>query len=110
MSGWTILVTALVTSLVTCSILAGWLQLWFRPRVMRELDEEFKERLEEASDVLSARIEEAVRRGVIEAVTRIGTREVIEGTTRNMAKTGADFVEEGIGRIFGRKPGRGDER
>ena len=109
MAAWQILAVAGLSALLTCIATALWSQYWLRPRLMRQLDEEFTVRLAQASEVLAERVEEAVRRGVMDGVTRLATREVIEGTTRNIARTGADFVEERLGRIFGRGPGRGDQ-
>lgn len=106
---WILIVIALGSAAVACAVLALWMTLWLKPRLAREFDEEFKQRLEEASDVLAARVEDAVRRGVMDGFTRLASKEVIEGTTRTIAKTGADFVEDSFGRIFGRRPTRREE-
>jgi len=103
MSGWMVVAAAVLSAVLTCVALATWTQYWLRPRLMKQLDEEFRVRLAEASDVLAERVEDAVRRGVIDGVTRIGTREVIEGATRNIARTGAGLVEDSLGRILGRQ-------
>lgn len=110
MTGLTIILTALASALCTCLILAWWWQQWARPRLMAQLDEEFRLRLKEASDVISARVEEAVRKGVRDGFTSLASREVLEGTTRNIARTGAGLVEDSIGRILGRRRGDDDGR
>lgn len=107
MSAWSVIAVAMLSAVLTCVSLAAWTQYWLRPRLMQQLDEEFRSRLAEASDVLAARVEDAVRRGVIDGVTRLGTREVIEGATRNFARTGAGLVEDSLGRILGRGQRRG---
>lgn len=103
MAGLTIILTALASALCTCLILGWWWQYRARPRLMAQLDDEFRQRLKEASDVMSARVEEAVRKGVRDGFTSLASREVLEGTTRNIARTGAGLVEDSIGRILGRR-------
>jgi hypothetical protein len=105
-----IMLTAIFSSILTCSVIAWWLQYRVRPRFMAQLDEEFRQRLKEASDVMAARVEVAVSRGVRDGVTSLASREVIQGTTRNIARTGAGFVEDSLGKILGRRPPKGDEQ
>lgn len=101
------IVTAVLSAALTCSVIAYWLQYRVRPRFMSQLDEEFRQRLKEASDVMAARVEDAVSRGVREGFTSLASKDVIQGTTRTIARTGAGFVEDGIGKIFGRRPVKG---
>ncbi|MDF1629408.1 MAG: hypothetical protein P1U78_06390 [Alcanivoracaceae bacterium] len=105
-----IVATAALSAALTCSVIAWWLQNRVRPRFMAQLDEEFRQRLKEASDVMALRVEEAVSRGVREGVTSLASREVIQGTTRNIARTGAGFVEDSLGKILGRRPPRGGDQ
>lgn len=109
MSVWVLVLVALGSAAVACMALAMWMTLWLKPRLEKQFDEEFRVRLAEASDVLAARVEEAVRKGVMDGFTRLASKEVLEGTTRNIARTGADIFEEGIGRILGRRSGRRDQ-
>lgn len=102
--------TALLSATLTCSVIAWWLQYRVRPRFMEQMDEEFRLRLKEASDVISARVEEAVRKGVRDGFTSLASKEVIQGTTRNIARTSAGFVEDSLGRILGRRPSKGDDQ
>jgi hypothetical protein len=106
----TILVTALLSAALTCSVIAWWLQNRVRPRFLEQMDEEFRLRLKEASDVISARVEESVRKGVRDGFTSLASKEVIQGTTRNIARTGAGFVEDSLGKILGRRPPRSDDQ
>ena len=105
-----IFVTAALSAALTCLVIAWWLQYRVRPRFMAQLDEEFRQRLKEASDVMAVRVEEAVSRGVREGVTSLASREVIQGTTRNIARTGAGFVEDSLGKILGRRPPKGSDQ
>jgi hypothetical protein len=101
-----IILTAILSSALTCTVIAWWLQHYARPRFLEQMDEEFRARLKEASDVISARVEEAVRKGVREGFTSLASKEVIQGTTRNIARTGAGFVEDSLGKILGRRSPR----
>lgn len=101
---------ALGSAAAACIAMALWMNFWLKPRLAKQFDDEFRVRLKEAADVLAARVEEAVRKGVTDGVTRLASREVIEGTTRNIARTGAGIVEEGLGRILGRRDRRSDDQ
>ena len=100
-----IIATALLSSLLTCALVVAWFQLRIRPSLMQQLDDEFRYRLDEASEVIGERVEEAVRAGLVEGVTALGSREVLEGTTRNLARSSAEIVEERVNRMFGRSRG-----
>ena len=95
-----ILATALLSGLVTCLLMGYWFRTHLWPRLMAEIDEEFRIRLQEASDVLGDRVERSVRKGVVDGVTSLASREVLSGTTRNIARGGAELVEESLGWIL----------
>lgn len=103
MNWWAILITAVLCAVLSCALTATWIRYRITPRLKEDLDREFQVRLEHASDVLSERVEQAVRRGVVDGFTGLASREVLEDTTRNIARSGAEFVEERLGRIFGRR-------
>ena len=103
-----IIVTALLSAVVTCLLLTYWFRSRLWPQLLAEIDEEFRVRLQEASDVLGERVERSVRKGVVDGVTSLASREVLSGTTRNIARSGAGMVEDGLGWILGRK--REDDR
>jgi|SRR5690554_2080253 len=107
MNWLTIVATALLSAALTCSVIAWWVQYRVRPRFMAQLDEEFRQRLKEASDVMAARVEDAVSRGVRDGFTSLASKEVIQGTTRTIARTGAGFVEDSLDKILGRRPSKG---
>ena len=102
-----IFTTAILSGLFTCLLMGYWIRVRLWPQLLAEIDEEFRDRLQEASDVLGDRVERSVRKGVIDGVSSLATREVWSGTTRNFARSGAEIMEEGLGWILGR---RRDER
>lgn len=103
-----ILATALISALLTCWLLGYWFRSRLWPKLLMEIDEEFQVRLKEASDVLGERVERSVRKGVVDGVTSLASREVLSGTTKNIARSGAGMVEDGLGWILGRR--REDDR
>ena len=106
-----IIATAALSSLFTVVAAFLWFRFRTRPSLMRQLDEEFRDRLAEASDVIGERVEEAVRQGLIEGVSALPTREVLEGTTRTLARTSAEMVEDRVNRLFRRRRSqRGSDR
>lgn len=106
----TIFATAALSSLFTVVAAFLWFRFRTRPSLMRQLDEEFRDRLSEASEVIGERVEEAVRQGLIEGVSALPTREVLEGTTRTLARTSAEMVEDRVNRLFRRRASRGRGR
>ena len=98
-----IVATALLSGLFTCLLMGYWIRVYLWPRLMAEIDEEFRQRLKEASDVLGDRVERSVRKGVVDGVTSLASREVLSGTTRNIARGGAELVEESLGWILRRR-------
>lgn len=103
MNWFAIIVTALLCGVSACVITALWFRHRELPRAKAELDRALRSRIDEGADVIAERVEQAVRRGVTDGFTNLARREVLEDTTRNIARTGAEFVEERLGRIFGRR-------
>lgn len=108
MTWMTVAATGLLSGVSACVISALWFRYRELPRARKELERTLRERVDEGADVIAERVEAAVRRGVTEGFTGLARREVLEDTTRTIARTGAEFVEERLGRIFGRR-GRGDQ-
>lgn len=98
-----IVVTALLSALLTLAALALWMNLHIRPRVAQDLEALLREQAEIAADLMAAKVEEAVRRGIVDGVTSLPTREVLQGTTRNIARTSVEIVEDRLGSLFGRR-------
>lgn len=105
MTWMTIIATAVLSSLLTVTLAFLWFRYRTRPSLMRQLDDEFRERLQEASEVIGERVEDSVRQGLVEGVSALPTREVLEGTTRTLAKTSAEMVEDRVNRLFRRRRG-----
>ncbi len=77
--------------------------VYFQPRLRDSLQRELDEQVEKAAQVLSDRVEEGVRRGLVEGVRNLPSKELLEGASRNLARTSAEMVGERLGQIFGRK-------
>ena len=99
----TILVTSIISALITLTVVAAWMHFIVSPRVGADLEVLLREQAERAADLMAEKVEEGVRRGVIDGVTSIPTREVLQGTTRNIARTSVEIVESRLGQIFGRR-------
>jgi hypothetical protein len=80
-----------------------WAHFYFQPRLRDSLQRELDEQVEKAAQVLSDRVEEGVRRGLVEGVRNLPSKELLEGASRNLARTSAEMVGERLGQIFGRK-------
>jgi hypothetical protein len=48
-----------------------------------------------------------VRKGIQEGVVSLASRETLEGTTRNLARSSAELMEDRLNRIFGGRGSRG---
>ena len=98
-----IVASALLSSLFTLlAVTQTGLKIEMCPHpdsLQRELDEQ----VEKAAQVLSDRVEEGVRRGLVEGVRNLPSKELLEGASRNLARTSAEMVGERLGQIFGRK-------
>lgn len=97
MQWWWIFAVAGLSSLLTLTVVGIWLNYSVRPSLKRELEQFFTEQGEQASSRIAERVEIAVKRGVVEGVKSLSTRDVLQDTTRNLAKTSAEIVEERLG-------------
>ncbi|MCB1056947.1 MAG: hypothetical protein KDD11_15715 [Acidobacteria bacterium] len=94
-------ITAILSAALTLGIGFAIVQRrWERERQV--LEDRLEARLAKAGDELGAIIEERVRKGVLDAVARIPTAEVLSGTTRSAAQAGADLVGYGLSALLGR--------
>lgn len=98
-----ILATAVTASLMTLGVLAAWMKFFVSPSLARDLETLLREQAEQAADLMAVKVEEAVRRGIVDGVTSLPTREVLQGTTRNIARTSVEIVEERLGSLFGKR-------
>ncbi len=99
---WVVASTLLI-SLFTLVAVGVWAHFYFQPRLRDSLQRELDEQVEKAAQVLSDRVEEGVRRGLVEGVRNLPSKELLEGASRNLARTSAEMVGERLGQIFGRK-------
>lgn len=100
---WAILLTAVLSALLTVALVGVYFQYHARPRLERELEAKLGRRFEKGTAILEERIEKAVRRGVLEGVAALTSKEVLQDTTRSLARSGAEIVESRINQIFGRR-------
>lgn len=99
----TILWTALASAIFTLVLFALCWQFVLRPRLEKELEVKLQRRVEKGVEVLEDRVEQAVRRGVLEGVTALASKEVLQDTTRTLARSGAELVESRLNTFFGRR-------
>ncbi|EKF75299.1 hypothetical protein A11A3_04945 [Alcanivorax hongdengensis A-11-3] len=98
-----VLMTAVLCAVITLLVVALWAHFYFQPRLRGSLQKELDAQVEQAATVLAERVEEAVRRGLVEGVRDLPSREVLQGASRNLARTSAELVGERLGQIFGRR-------
>ena len=108
MSIFAIGASAVLSSLLTLVVVAVWGHFYFQPRLRNTLQRELDEQVEAAAQVISERVEEGVRRGLVEGVRNLPSREVLEGASRSLARSGAELVSERLGQIFGGGPRKKD--
>ena len=95
---------AVLSSLLTLLVVAVWAKIVLQPRLQRSLQSDFDEQVEKAAQVVADKVEEAVRKGLLDGVQKLPTREVLEGASRNIARTSAGLVADRLDQIFGGKP------
>ena len=98
-----IVASALLSSFCTLLVVGVWANFYFQPRLRDSLQRELDEQVEKAAQVLSDRVEDGVRRGLAEGVRNLPSKELLEGASRNLARSSAEMVGERLGNIFGRK-------
>jgi cell division protein FtsL len=96
-----VIATAVLSSAMTLAVVALWGRFYFQPRLRDNMQKELDEQVEKAAEVLSSRVEEGVRRGLVDGVRNLDTREVLEGASRSLARSSAELVGERLGQIFG---------
>ncbi|UWN51791.1 hypothetical protein ASALC70_04024 [Alcanivorax sp. ALC70] len=69
----------------------------------RALKQELDEEARKAADLIAASVEEAVKRGINDGVRNLPTREMLEETSRSLARSSTELVGERISKFFGKK-------
>lgn len=98
-----IVLTAALSSLLTLLVVALWGHFYFQPQLKRDLQRELDEQSQRAARLISESVEEAVKRGLVDGVRALPTREMLEETSRSLARTSSEIVGERLGRLFGKK-------
>ncbi|HLR18014.1 MAG TPA: hypothetical protein VK099_09125 [Alcanivoracaceae bacterium] len=110
MSWWWILGVAACSSGLTIFFLALWVQLVLRPSMMREVEQVISTEGQKAAELIAQRVEEAVKKGLVEGVKNLPSKDVLQGTTRALAKTSAEIVEGSISSMFWPRRGGGGDK
>lgn len=98
-----IVVSALLSAFVTLLVVALWGHFYFLPRLKRDLQKEMDEQAYKAARLISESVEDAVKKGLVDGVRSLPTREVIEHTSRSLAKSSSEIVGDRLGKFFGRR-------
>lgn len=98
-----VLLIAVFSALLTLVIGYSVYMRFLLPRLQAEIDKQFDEKLEQAVEVLSVEIKEAVRKGVLRAVSDIPSTDTLRETTQTLAKTGVEIMGASFDVMRGRK-------
>lgn len=88
----TIIATALLSSLLTLGI-ANYI---FQKRVKKRYEAGLKEAIEQFKAEVGPEIEARVKKGVMEGIKSLPSREMLRDTTRTIAKTGLDIMGDSL--------------
>lgn len=97
------LLTAGITAAFTLLALALWAHFVLLPALRRGLRRDLDEEARKAADLIALRVEEAVKRGINDGVRNLPTREMIEETSRSLARTSSELVGERLSKFFSKK-------
>lgn len=84
----TVVATALLSSLLTLGIA----HLVFRKHLKDRLDAELGKAIERFKEEVGPEMEARVKKGVMEGIKSIPSKELLRDTTRSIAKTGLDIM------------------
>ena len=87
-----ILLSAVLSAAITLAVVAIWGQVYFMPRLRRSVRQDIDEEARKASDLIAESVEEAVKRGINEGVRNLPTREMLEETSRSLARSSTELV------------------
>lgn len=104
MSTLALVVTASVLSAALTALLVA---LAFQRLVVPRLEERLRARLEAEREEFAQAVARSVRKGLLEGVSALPSREVLQDTTRTIARTGMELVGDGLNTLLGgRRPAR----
>ena len=84
--------TALLSSVLTLSIALHYFRKHAKPRYEKAVDDG----IEKFKAEVGPEIEQRVRKGVLDGIKSLPSREVLRDTTRTIARTGLDIVGDGL--------------
>lgn len=90
-----ILATALLSSAIT--LICAW--LWWQRTWRREMEQ----RLRDLHDDIGRTVEARTRRALADALADINAGDVLRDATWKAARSGSDFLSEGLTAIFGKR-------
>ena len=95
----------LVTALLSAGFTALLLVVVFRRRILPELEQRLGERLEAAREDFAQSVERSVRKGFLDGVSSLPSREMLQDTTRTIARTGMGLVGDSLNTLLGGRRG-----
>ncbi len=106
-----IVATAVLTSLLTLALA----QYIFNKRLKHRFEAELSDAIERLKAEVGPEIEARVKKGVLEGIKSLPSREILRDTTRSIAKTGLDIMGDGLKmatrpRTTGKSPSRSGKR
>jgi len=87
-----IVATALLSSVLTLSIALHYFRKYAKPRFDKAVDEA----IEKFKAEVGPEIEQRVKKGVLDGVKSLPSKEMLRDTTRSIARTGLDIVGDGL--------------
>ncbi|MFZ5756259.1 MAG: hypothetical protein ACOY3X_05115 [Pseudomonadota bacterium] len=97
-----VLATAVITAIVTTVLLCAVFRWWMLPR----LEARLAAQIEASRDDFARALERSVRKGLADGVAMLPSREVLQDTTRTLARTGMELVGDSLGAWLGGRRGR----
>lgn len=98
------------TALLSAAFTAVALVVVFRRVLLPELEQRMAARMDVAREEFAVSVERAVRKGVLDGVASIPSREVLQDTTRTIARTGMELMGDSLSSLLGRRGARRDDR
>ncbi|WOA33157.1 hypothetical protein [Alloalcanivorax xenomutans] len=98
-----VVVVALSSSALTLIVVSLWGHFYFQPKLRRTLEKDMEKQTRQAAEVIGESVEAAVKRGLADGLRNLPTREILEETSRSLARSGSEIVGERLGKFFGKK-------
>jgi hypothetical protein len=92
---------AIVFSAAALASLVTWAVVWFSLR--RQLERDVSREIDRRMDQLGRLIRDRVRQGIVDGVAEVQPEEVVQATQKGLLKNAAEWVDQGVNRLLGRK-------